>query len=143
MAERIRPGKQTMPSQVNAANFGIPDPWQMLVAWRERRFVRACCTRLLALYRQAALAQPGLVGEPLYRQVVAASLGGDSPLVDDVIQGARVSYAHWPEERELRFRDVVHYLAVSGYCRAQGRGGKAWLRSNIVGVIDAEIPAEL
>lgn len=130
-----------MPSQVNALIFGLPDPRQVYVAWRERRFVRGCCAELLALYQRTAQARPGMVGEPLYRAVVAARLGSEGKAVDDVIQGAQVSYAHWPEERDLRFRDVVHYLAVSGYCQGQGR--KTWLRSNIAGVIDAEIPAEL
>lgn len=133
-----------MQFQADVANFGFPDPWQMLVAWRERRFVRACCAEMLGLYASTAQAHPGLLGEPLYRAVVAARLGAGGRAVDDVIQGAQVSYAHWPEERELRFRDVVHYLAVSGYCQGrQGQGRKAWLRSNIAGVIDAEIPEEL
>lgn len=134
-------GKADMPSQINAARFGWPDLWQLWVAWRERRHVRACCVELLALYRQTAAGHPGLSGEPLYRAVVVAWLGLDGRVVDDVIQGAQVSYAHWPEERELRFRDVVHYLAVTGHGQSQGR--KAWLRSSIAGVVEAEVPAGL
>lgn len=130
-----------MPSQVNAMALGFPNPWQMLMAWRERRFVSACCVELLALYQRVAAVHPGLAGEPLYRQVVQARLGAEGRVVDDVLQGAQVSYASWPVDRELIFRDVVHYLAVSGYCGSRGR--QPWLRSNIAGVIDAEIPPEL
>jgi hypothetical protein len=130
-----------MPSQVNAMPLGIPNLWHMLVGWRERRFVRACCVELLGLYQRAERLHPGLSAEALYRQVVAAKLSREGREVDDVIQGARVSYANWPVERDLCFRDVVHYLAVSGYCEARGR--KPWLRSHVVDVIDAEIPAEL
>lgn len=130
-----------MSSQVSALPPGFPNPLQMLLAWRERRFASACCQEMLALHQVVAAQHPGLSGELLYRKVVETRLGDQGTLVDDVLQGARVSYANWPIERELMFRDVVHYLAVSGYCRTRGR--KRWLRSDIVGVIDAAIPAEL
>lgn len=130
-----------MPTHVNAPPMGFPNFLHMLVGWRERRFVRACCVELLALYQRTESLHPELSGEPLYRRVVEAKLGREGREVDDVIHGAQVSYAHWPVERELCFRDVVHYLAVSGYCEARGR--KPWLRSHVVDVIDAEIPARL
>jgi len=130
-----------MSSQVNALAPGFPNPLQMLAAWRERRFATACCNELLDLYLSVAAQNPGLGGESLYRKVVESKLGLEGRAVDDVLQGAQVSYANWPVERDLSFRDVVHYLAVSDYCQSLGR--KRWLRSDIVGVIDAAIPPEL
>jgi hypothetical protein len=113
----------------------------MLAAWRERRYAAACCRRLLAQYQSVAAQHPELSGEPLYRKVVALHLGEHRDAVDDVMHGAQVSYANWPVDRDLMFRDVVHYLAVAGYC--QGRSSQRWLRSNIATVIDQAIPAEL
>ena len=58
-------------------------------------------------------------------------------VVDDVLHGARVSYANWPEERELSFRDVVHYLAATHLTGRHGTVG-----SDIRPVINRHLPSQ-
>lgn len=112
-----------------------------IAAWRERRFAADCCHELLALYQCVAAGHPHLSGALLYVQVVAAHLGGDATVAARVIAAAEESYAIWPVARALTFRDVVHYLAVTGYGRAQGKDVAA--STDLRPVIDAVIPREL
>ena len=55
--------------------------------------------------------------------------------------GAEESFADWPVERELRFRDVVHYLIFDEYMRAgQARAGT---KTNMGEVVTRIIPEEI
>jgi hypothetical protein len=130
-----------MPLAASSSGQQFGGPYRLLAAWRERRFAAICCRRLLALLKRVAAAQPGLQGAALYRQVVAQHLGGDVTAAARVIDGAEASYAIWPVSRALTFRDVVHYLAVTGYCHAQG--GHAAISSDVRPMIDAVIPTDL
>jgi hypothetical protein len=107
-------------------------------ARRERRYAHTCCQALLALHQRALASQPGLAGLALYRQVVADHMGADGSAADAVLQAAQQSYAEWPVDRALNFRDVAHYLAVSGFW-AHERGGHA-IHANIREVVEASIP---
>lgn len=117
-------------------------PLGFIAAWRERRFAAACCRELLRLYQAAVLRHPGREGPELYRDVVTAHLNGDAVLAACVVEGAAESYSHWPAMRELRFRDVVHYLAVTGYCASARRDHLA-MSIDVRPVIDAVIPYHL
>jgi|GEM_PF-1543056 len=118
---------------------GRPPLLAFWVRWRERRFAVRCCDELLRLYETAAASHPGLSGRELYRLVVTTHCGGDIATVQSVLQRAEESYALWPVSRELTFRDVVHYLAVSGYW--DEHEGERWILSDLKPVIDAAIPS--
>ena len=130
-----------MPSANDPATVTNPGVFTFLSAWRERRFAAGCCRELLALHHATAVRHAGAKGLDLYRLVVLAHVGGDETTADLLLRRAHESYAMWPERRALTFRDVVHYLAVSGYW-AQHRG-RRWVCSDIRRVVDSAIPHQL
>jgi hypothetical protein len=125
--------------QPDAAPTAVPFAW--LHAWRERLYARRCCRELLALHERLALAQPGLRGAALYARVVEQHLDLDSDEADRVIDRAQESYSDWPASRPLTFRDVVHYLAVSGLCNRPGARG--WVLADVRPVIERWIPTRM
>lgn len=62
--------------------------------------------------------QPKLRGAALYEQVVArrGHLGDRTP--EAIVLHATESFATWPAERPLQFRDVVRFLVFDDYLRA-------------------------
>lgn len=127
------------PARSAPAETSVPLAW--LHAWRERLYVRRCCRRLLALHDRLAREQPGLRGSPLYAQVVQQHLGLDAAQAAEVIERAQESYSDWPASRAVSFRDVVHYLAVSGLCERPG--GRGWVLADVRPVIDRWIPTRM
>lgn len=59
-----------------------------------------------------------LKGRALYGAVIARRLGSNSILgAADIVRRAEESFAVWPRDRELTFRDVVHYQIFDEYMR--------------------------
>jgi hypothetical protein len=112
-----------------------------LRAWRERRDTGQCCRELLALYHRVADSHPQLLGQELYRRVLASHLGPTGPTIEEVLQGAKDSFASWPADRDIKFRDVVHYLAAVRLMG--GTGGDLTVRADIRAVVDESIPHSL
>ena len=115
--------------------------FSFLLAWRERRFAAARCRTLLRLYRAALGTNPQASAQQLYRLVVATHLGGNAGAADAVLRHAEASYAIWPVSRNLSFRDVVHYLAVTEFVATHQ--GSHWVCEDTKGIVEALIPAEL
>jgi len=88
-------------------------PFNFMHAIRERQQVRACCTRCLELYRQVSASLPDSTPRQRYEFVVSEYTGGDAVTVRRVIRRAEESFAAWPVERDLIFRDIVQYLAAT------------------------------
>lgn len=130
-----------MPSANDAPPITNPGVFNLLSAWRERRFAAACCRELLALHRATATRHADAKGLALYRLVVAAHVDADAATADTLLRRAQESYATWPVQRALNFRDVAHYLSVSGYWAAHR--GRRWVCSDIRRVVDAVIPHQL
>lgn len=120
---------------------GAAGPFTWLLAWRERRFAAECAHTLMKIHREQSVRYPELHGEMLYRRIVASHLGGDHAAVDAVLRFARQSFAIWPTERELNFRDVVHYLAVSQFMAAHGHA--RWVYADMKRIVHAIVPANL
>ena len=130
-----------MPSANDAPPVTNPGAFTFVSAWRERRFAAGCCRELLALHQATAARHAQVKGVALYRLVVAAHVGGDAAAADLLLRRARESYALWPEPRALTFRDVAHYLSVSGYWALHR--GRRWVCSDIRRVVDTLIPHHL
>jgi hypothetical protein len=136
------------PAQSSSRGAGNPPeglapsvPFAWLHAWRERLYARRCCRQLLALHDRLCVEDPALRGEALYARVVRQHLGLDADAADEVIARAQESYSDWPSVRPLSFRDVVHYLAVSGLC---GRpGARGWVLADVRPVIERWIPTRM
>ena len=114
------------------------------IAWAqhpERRYAKAASQQLLELFRRQQREHPELKGRALYEAVIARRLGSSPTLsAVEIVRRAEESFAAWPTDRELKFRDVVHYQIFDEYMRQSQVVGT---RTNF-GVAVAEIiPAEL
>ena len=112
-----------------------------LLAWEQRRSAVRCCREMLALHAKACAAHPGLSGMALYRLIVAARLGVMAASADTVLLQAEQSYSIWPVDRALRFREIVHYLAVTEF--AEKYGTLPWLAADTTRIVNEVIPSEL
>jgi hypothetical protein len=109
------------------------------VGWRERHHAARTSRQLLKLHREVAANHPHLGGQELYRMIVMAHMGGTVQAADAVLARAAESFATWPVERALRFRDVVHYLAVSDYLGIDAELAE-WTRENLGHVVAEFVP---
>jgi hypothetical protein len=114
----------------------------VFVAHAERRYAKEASVQLLGLFWHEQREHPELKGRALYEAVVARRLGSNPPLSAAVIvRRAEESFVDWPRERELRFRDVVHYQIFDEYMRyGKVRVGT---RTNIGVAVARIIPREL
>ena len=111
----------------------------LLVARAERSYARQASAQLLELYRIERREHPELVGRLLYEAVIARRLRSGSCRAAEIVQHAEESFTHWPVERELRFRHVVHYQIFDEYTHLGTE--RPGTRTNI-GVIVARIVPE-
>jgi hypothetical protein len=107
-------------------------------SWRERRHTAKISRKLLETYRHAAAAYPGLQRRALYLRIVVGYLGCAPAAADEVLESAEESFAAWPAQRALTFRDVVHYLAVPECTTTTG-----WTRGNLGSVVASIVPRHL
>jgi hypothetical protein len=95
-----------------ACNLGV------FVAHIERRYAKGASQQLLKLFRHEQREHPELTGRALYEAVIARRLGSDSSLsAAEIVRRAQESFADWPRDRELKFRDVAHYQIFDEYMR--------------------------
>jgi hypothetical protein len=120
---------------------GWLDLFAGLFPWRERRFARRVSRELLKLYRVISASQPGLRGKDLYRRIVMARSRFDAESADTLINQAEESFAAWPVPRELKFCDVVHFIAVSEFLASHGNS--PWIHANVGRVVASQIPHNL
>jgi hypothetical protein len=106
----------------------------LFVRWRERHHAAKTSRELMKLYRATDAAYPGLKKQQLYRQIVMVRLGGSSAAADALLVRAKESFATWPVDRALTFRDVVHYIAVSDYLASTDHA-EDWTRENLGRVV--------
>lgn len=109
--------------------------------WIERRFALRASTDLLALYRKVREAKPELAGRQLYEAIAAQRLGSRGGEAATVVRRADESFAQWPRDRDVCFRDVAHLLIFDEYTRSNGN--RAETRTMIGHAVARVIPAEL
>jgi hypothetical protein len=108
----------------------------------ERRYAKEASEQLLDLFRREQREHPELKGRALYEAVTARRLGLNPPVsATEIVRRAEESFADWPVERELRFRDVVHYLIFDEYMHA-GKA-RAGTKTNMGAVVARIIPEEI
>jgi hypothetical protein len=133
--------------QIAGSPTRLSDSWIGRIAtelrrlWNEKQTARELSRDCLRLYQEVGEAAPQLPAYERYREVVARQTGLDEDSVRRILEGATTSYAQWPHDRDLQFRDVVQYL-VALRC-LDGEAGAEGIRSRLESVIREEIPAEL
>jgi hypothetical protein len=112
----------------------------VFVAWSEQRYAKRASLEILELFRSERQEHPELTGPSLYEAVVARRLGPESTNARTIVRRAEESFANWPVERCLIFRDVVLYLVINEYLQLfKSRHGT---RTRMVGVVARFIPKE-
>ena len=121
-----------------------PGRWVDLVSggalrtWRECSYAKRASRRAVQVYREVELTKPELSGLKRYKEVVSRQTGLDDTAVRRILAGAESSFAAWPVERELRFRDVVQYLVISK-CLADEPNALG-TRTRLTAIIESEVP---
>jgi len=95
----------------------------------------------LRLHREVQRDLPHLGGSLLYQEVVRRYTGLDDKGSLEVLARAEVSYANWPVERDLRFQDVVQYLAAQRCI--DGRPADEGISISLSRIISQQVPATL
>jgi hypothetical protein len=113
----------------------------MVANWIERRHARRASVELLNLFWKVRRTKPELAGRLLYEAVVAQHLGSGSGPAALAVSRADASFAQWPRERDVRFRDVVHLLVFEESVRSSD--GRESTRAMIGRIVDRVVPAEL
>jgi len=111
------------------------------LAWREKWFAARVSRELLELHAIVSARHPELAGRDLYRQILAARMGEGATGIETVLEGAELTFAQWPILRELKFGDVVHYLAASEFLSSHPN--KRSIHADIKQVVASTIPREL
>jgi hypothetical protein len=114
---------------------------RMFVAHAERRYAKEASGQLLELYQRLRQEQPDLKQRALYEGVVARRLGPQSDRAAELVKRAEESFTTWPVERELRFRDVVHYFIFDEYTRLGST--REGTKTNMGGVVARIIPEDI
>ena len=70
-----------------------------------------------------------------------ARTGNDTVTADAILRIAEESFATWPVSRDLNFRDVVHYLAVSEFLASHP--DSRWVHTDMRRIVQSSIPHEL
>lgn len=88
--------------------------------WCERRHAAQVSRDLLDIHRIVSAGRPGIPRRELYTTIVMIRTGATRDEAEATLERAEESFATWPANRPLTFRDVVHYLAVTEYLRIKG-----------------------
>jgi hypothetical protein len=115
--------------------------FNLVALLRERYQVRRTCAQLMSLYQKACETSPGVLKIDLYTQVVQEYSGADADGVRRILRRAAESYAMWPDDRDLIFRDIVNYFAVTK-CRSADPKSIG-VRTDVIDIVSNLIPAEL
>jgi hypothetical protein len=109
--------------------------------WRERTTARQVSRESMRIYREVEVTDPELSGWPRYHAVVARQTGLDDSGVREILERAEGSFASWPIERPLKFRDVVQYMVATRCLNLDASA--LGVRSRLTTIIAEEIPGEL
>jgi len=112
-----------------------------MVQQRERAMARQQCADMLGIFGVLKADSPELSGEALYVRAIAKRLSCDAVKAREIVRLADLSFAQWPEERDVTLRDIVNYLIVNDIL---GKHAKAiGTQSDIEQIVRASIPEGL
>jgi YHS domain-containing protein len=141
--ERTIGGTSESPGQVGVRLPGSrwTDVLAGLFPWHERRFARRVSRELVRLHAAIAARHPALGRRDLYRKIVASRTGGDEDSAEVLLHQAEESFASWPAARDLKFADVVHFIAVSEFLASHGNS--PWIYANMGREVGESVPSNL
>ena len=113
---------------------------EFLDALNDERFARRESRKALGLYHSVHRQHPELEGRALYQEIVKRCANDPLDSARDYVRHAEESFAAWPAERDVRFRDVVSYIVFDERVLSKKRAGTS---TDIEAVVASVIPAEL
>ena len=113
----------------------------MFQAIKESRFAKRVVRLLLESHLAISAKNPGLSGEPLYREVLLHTKQVDPPHADQLLQQAEDSVDEWTAGAKdgLGFRQVVHFFVMSQYREAGHVGTVVSFREIVYSLIPADL----
>jgi hypothetical protein len=123
----------------------VLSPFNFVAAMRERRQIRRFCDDSLRLYRQVEAQMPQASQTERYARFIELSSGVTAAAVTTVMRRAEESFADWPNERPLNFRDVVQYLAVTDCLKIDiaVAGVRSRMVDSVIDIVGQVIPRDL
>ena len=120
-------------------------PLNFVATMRERRQIRRFCEESLKLYRQVEAEVPAASQTDRYARFIELRSGAAPVTVRSVMRRAEESFADWPNERPLNFRDVVQYLAVTDCLKIDiaVTGVRSRIVDFVIDIVADVIPREL
>lgn len=112
---------------------------ERILSWREQRNAAREARAALVLHKRLWMEHPTLRDVDLYEAFVRKRNGVTEAQARALLRRAEQSFAVWPEERPLIFRDVVLYVIISERL-ASNRPSTV---SDLTGVIAKIIPTHL
>jgi len=113
----------------------------VLAGWRESRQAKKTSQEMLAMYLAEEASTPNIADRDLYRRVLVRRLGGSVVAAEAVLRRAEESFASWPTKRPLKYRDIVHCLAVMEYLDSSAVAN--WTRKDFRHRVARYIPEDL
>lgn len=98
----------------------VADRW---AAWHELRYAKRTSQRALACHQRLQSLSPELSGRALYEAFVCEFSGVETAAARTILRRAEDSFAAWPNDRDLIFRDVVQYVAILEYLASHPKRG--------------------
>jgi hypothetical protein len=137
-------GKEDRPSKEEQLEDTLRR-FNFLAALRERKQIRRVCEDSLKIYRQFETEMPQSSRMERYLQVVERRSSADPRAALKIVRLVREGFAQSPAERQLNFRDVVHYIAMADCLTTELAGAESRARDvDFVSDIVLEIiPANL
>jgi hypothetical protein len=120
--------------------------FNFLAALRERKQIRRVCEDSLKIYRQFEAEMPQSSRMERYLQVVERRSSADPRAALKILRLVREGFAQSPAaERQLNFRDVVHYIAVADCLTTELAGAESRARDVdfVSDIVSELIPANL
>ena len=120
-------------------------PLNFVATMRERRQIRRFCDESLMLYRQVEAQMPQASQTERYGRFIELRSGVTPGHVPTVLRRAAESFADWPNERPLNFRDVVQYLAVTDCLKIDiaVAGVRSRMVDFVIDIVGQVIPRDL
>ncbi|HJR71600.1 MAG TPA: hypothetical protein VKA43_16270 [Gammaproteobacteria bacterium] len=111
------------------------------VARRESAYAERQCRLLLEIYEHFRSEHPELGSDELYARIVEHGLDCDSTAARSIVLEADRSFAQWPTERDVTFRDVVVFLLLNQLLPADSK--TLGIQANVTAIVAKAIPLRL
>jgi hypothetical protein len=120
-------------------------PFNFVTVLRERHQIRRICLDSLKLYRRIEREMPESSQRERYARVIEERSGADPNTVQAIMRRTEESFAAWPIERPLNFRDIVQYMAVTGGLKTDiaVTGVRSRFVDSVFDIVTDVIPANL